>query len=390
MYKFNNEHVVTGYIQQLLHSINLPKCKIFNNIEDAKNYYDNNEAVVLVKKAYNNEDYLIRIKNKNVVSKDLYSYNHQYLNITSNMSLFNGVYDSRTHVYLGNYLRFLRDYKNINLMSMYNCYSDITFTDAKYKYISIPVKYNQKYIVAFTCSNYDYYFGFDNNLKSIQKYFSDNENVNKIVNKKSNFNDPYKIETKILKNKLFFEDNYRLIMRVPLSNEEKIVIIEGDYMLNMYSKIVDIEKNKKQICNIINHDAIKIEANYDNLSDINIDNYLSNIYLLRKKQNNYSEPFSPRLIEYLSGNCITSSEKISKNVIDAKYKLFYRYGTKDQVDKIKQKELKLTDKITEEYRLRFLNAFQKANKKIDDFDLLGYVDKDIEYCLDDETRGKLL
>ena len=41
MYKLNNDNIITGYIKQLLHSFNFPKCKLFKTTDEATNYYKN-------------------------------------------------------------------------------------------------------------------------------------------------------------------------------------------------------------------------------------------------------------------------------------------------------------------------------------------------------------
>ena len=66
---------------------------------------------------------------------------------------------------MGDYLRFHRDYFNINLMSMYNCFSDRMATslnineerfsfstdDLGYKIYVIPVRFNQEYTIGIDC-----------------------------------------------------------------------------------------------------------------------------------------------------------------------------------------------------------------------------------------------
>ena len=80
-----------------------------------------------------------------------YYYNKPILNLTNNMSITRSYYSNDMHEYLGNYLRFLRDYKHINLMSLYNCFSNTTIainsSDDRYNYFAVPVKFNQVYTI---------------------------------------------------------------------------------------------------------------------------------------------------------------------------------------------------------------------------------------------------
>ena len=79
------------------------------------------------------------------------------------------LYNYQTHEYLGDYLRFLRDFEGINLMSMYNCFSNrlcnnikvvdpedrelpvINAYDSNYKIYMLPVKLFEKYTIAIDC-----------------------------------------------------------------------------------------------------------------------------------------------------------------------------------------------------------------------------------------------
>ena len=93
-------------------------------------------------------------------------------NETKNYVIKNNIYDYYTHEYLGEYLRFIRDFHNVDLMPLYNCFSDhicnnieltfdigkedkksITFSGSnpEYKIYMLPVKLFQKYTIAIDC-----------------------------------------------------------------------------------------------------------------------------------------------------------------------------------------------------------------------------------------------
>lgn len=375
MLKFNDNNILTGYIKQLLHSFNLPKCKVFNSLTDMKNYFNDKEGIAIIRKYKMNSDYLVYIKNGLIINETKYLFNYEYQNITTNLSLFNNLYDSRTHEYLGEYLRFLRDYRDLNLMSLYNCYSDNYLTDKNYKYILIPVKYNTIYSIAFDCNKMDYYFGFEKDVINIRKKFQ--ESIDIESKSLTTFSVPFIITTP--KNQdLFKESLFKLIIRVPISNNNPISIIEGFDLSSTNDKVLNNSYSKIQF----NFDK---ENNYDN---VNLLNYISNLELFNEKSNIVnSVPFADKLISYLTNLTIIPRDIISKNVIDAKYKALTRYGNNGNNAHIPSKIGKLNDSFTNNDKIRFIDAYQqKFAKNLNQFDILGYVDKDIEYALDDESR----
>ena len=75
MYKFNNDNIITGYIKQLLHSFNLPKCKVFKTVEDFKEYYNNIPADIvggfgIVKKYRQDRDYILYLTKSEKINAD--------------------------------------------------------------------------------------------------------------------------------------------------------------------------------------------------------------------------------------------------------------------------------------------------------------------------------
>lgn len=209
MRTFNNSDLFTGYLKQLLHDFNLPKIKVYT--EQHQQYAAQHETerpdilgtveADLDNKAYNkalaatapaenykNVRYFPYIKDgqiqeyvnstwqniRNNAIKPLalsrYSYGDPILNYTKNLKINSNTYDSYTHEYLGDYLRFHRDFLNLNLMPLYNCFSNracdklnlhwklasndaqinVSFNsaDQNFKIYMLPVKLFQKYTIA--------------------------------------------------------------------------------------------------------------------------------------------------------------------------------------------------------------------------------------------------
>ena len=382
MYKFNNDNIITGYIKQLLHSFNLPTCKVFDTVDEFLDYYPPEVGVMGIVKNYkNNNSYLLYKEGKEIKREQVYALNHEYLNVTTNLGLFNGIYDSSCHKYLGDFLRFVRDYLNIDLMGMYNCFANEILVDDKYKYIIIPMKHKTKYTIAFDGKDYDYLFTYETTLEKIAANFKDNSYKNKpssgYKKQTSTFLNPFLLTSLIGEDTLitdglnagkkiyscFKEKLYKLVIRVKVMDNPVITVLEGDYT-----------KAKQEFAPI----CANFEKGVD-YSNIDLNNYLSDLQLLdfHLGQKDVSYPFADKLLEYLTGLAITPDDPISQNIIDAKIKFN---------SKFKVPVIPVNGKFTANDRLRCLDLFGRSkywNKST--YDLLGYVDKEIEECLDDET-----
>lgn len=374
MYKFNNTNIFTGYIKQLLYSFNLPQCKVFSSEEECLSYFEeikiNNYILAIIKNYKDNKDCIVKIdSNKEIFVIDYYIFNRRYLNLTKNLRLDNLIYDSYTHKYLGDYLRFIRDYKNIDLMSMYNCYIDKIEEDKTYKYIYIPVKYNSKYTLVYNSSKLtNYIFTIENDFNTISKLF-DSANTLGVTT----YSDKNLIESPLASSDydLNKETELKLILRIDKTTSTSIIMLEGDFS---YAKSY----------------YTNYQFNFDELDSYNDPNFellRSNLQLLNPlyMSTNENYPFADRLIEYLISNVITPDDTISRDIIDFKYKVREKYEGKK-----KSQIGRLRATFDKSESIRLLDAFNK-NTLLDKntFDIIGYVDKDIEAVLDDERYPKL-
>ena len=286
MEKFNSTSIFTGYIKQLLSSFNLPKIRVYTKEHaDYKNKYGVESPEILQtivsstdsagKPIYpENLRYVPYLKGKRIQELingkwidvggrggnfdhvHFYNYGEPLLNYTKKLILKNNIYDSYTHEYLGDYLRFQRDYLGINLMPLYNCFSNrecpelhinnnsFTFdtSDKRYKIYMLPVKLFKKYTIAIDsdfpielcCGLYSNTQ--DTSTKSNKLVGLTYQKINY-----SQFSQPFLytklFDKELLNNELgtnlseisFNEKNLKLFIKVPISNTSTIIILEGDY-----------------------------------------------------------------------------------------------------------------------------------------------------------------
>lgn len=171
MYKFNNTHIFTGYLKQLLASVNIPTCKIYTkefikyfetyNQEDPRvvesidtlgesrkaikiNYLKDDDIQTFNwpitpdtdSKTYDWSSPFTKIAPTWTHSSDVqFKGNNPVHCLTRTFKSSGNIYDSKLHNYLGDFLRFLRDYHDINLMSLYNCFDNKIYNNL---YLRVP------------------------------------------------------------------------------------------------------------------------------------------------------------------------------------------------------------------------------------------------------------
>lgn len=334
-YNFNDQNIVTGYIKELLHNFNLPVVPIYTK-----------DTILYENRTYINDISFCKALNGSLVSNIPYLYGRKYLNLTSNLDIKSNLYDTETHEYLGNYLRFIRDYNKINLMPLYNCFSNRklenvnedftirdknTFENKKYTintysgnsiYYLIPVKFNKEYTVAINCiSQYDifcvlYKNGIINQVKengnvSYEKLISNT--LTKVSG--STFYNPFIYKTSYDASDLWQMENcLYMVIKLPKNISSSIVILEGNYL--------DITKPIGS-----NISSQNFNDSGELLLPKTIDNSLLPTKLsLLTVNNNISYPFADRLVEYLLNNVIASKETIEYNILRLQENLM-RQGT---------------------------------------------------------------
>ena len=356
--------------------------------------------------AYGSVHYKVHNKNANIHTPKGYAYNLKIRNYTKNLKIQNNVYDSYTHEYLGDYLRFQRDYRNINLMPLYNCFSntlcprlDISFDvvedvidgttnkvtkkgyvakfdtrETNYKIYMIPIKLFQKYTIAIDCftdvevccgfyGKYQYGSAYDTIAEDTYKCF------NSMLFNKPVLYDPAAGLKKYLDPRhpleiAQHETDLKLFIKLPISNKSSIVILEGDYTEYTPSTIIKYSSEKDDDFIAVNNHT---QVNFDGDLDENIKHLVTPLQLLAQNTG-ISYPFADRLIEYLVGNAVTPVDDISDNIKRAK-----------KVINAKTNALRDDEGVWEEIMQLILYNYASNNFNVRiNHDILGYVDKDTE------------
>ena len=325
-----------------------------------------------------------------------YVYNRKLRNGTKNLILDNNTYDSYTHEYLGDFLRFHRDYYGINLMPLYNCFSNntcphlnVTFevsksyaaefksADTNYKIYMIPIKFFQKYTIALDCNEavelccglyrqYAYSSAYNEIMKNTyvcynNMHFASPELLDITERLKPYLKPEHELEL------AQHEDDLKLFIKVPANNKSSIVVLEGDfteYQNPFWSSSFNHEYNTANTL-ITNKTVINFEY-----EDKFPQKLITPLHLL-KLNTGESYPFADRLLEYLIGNTITPIDQISDNIERAKWAVSKKLKSPAwlQVDGIWEEQL----------RAQFYNYISNLpNNSAINHDVLGYVDKDVE------------
>lgn len=486
MLKYNNNHIFTGYLKQLLSSFNMPACKVYTKEfaeylekygkEDPKvlRSFDNinNEApAVRINYLKNDELYNYfwkRAKNSNIQeatwqkSSELYYSKDKFTpGLTRTLNSPGVYYDTKTHEYLGDFLRFIRDYYNINLMSLYNCFTDkiynniyfpftlnqntseqkvkilINAQEPEYRLYALPAKLFAKYTIAIDCDQGIELFcglyntNLDTSLKAQNLAARTYQRIHKTLFKQpflydklstdywsdaTDFEQVSENGTPTIRTNVFTrwdltdkEKDLKLFIKVPVSCRSSITILEGDFRnfndVN-YAPIAGTWKYRNNHC-VLNFNTL-------NKGDkVNLNDYpfkpISQIQLLAFNTGE-SYPFADRLIEYLSGSAITSIDEIPDNIKRIQ-RVMRQNGHHFQIEGLWEDKMQ---NILYDYIMNSGPVTISADGKLMDmhsgnnpeyhgyhrrlghsskstlFDVLGYVDKDVEkwYASWKQANGK--
>lgn len=390
MFNYDDNNIFTNYIKQLLSSFNYPNIDIYSD-----------KIIPIANNLYLKDNYIVKYNQDGSLSNIIaYRDNKKIANITKNFENNSLIYDYHTHVWLGNYLRFLRDYKKLDLMSMYNCFTDtqpvsleikdsagkweFNSQDAHFKIYMMPIKLFETYSIyldsfsgfELLCGFYDNFQVDNASLTPIYQSYTKVKNVS--------FRNPFVFD-RLSKEKIassaslstYYDnrDNLVMFIKIPSNVFTSIVILEGNYS-NYNDFIISKSKPTKLIYNTSVNNYEYKEEGMNTL-------FISSLQLL-EMNTGVSHPFADRLIEYLVNNAITPLEEIDDNIKRLQQKLVDRYeevsngkhtklGMKSYGNKFGQWIPEMRNIF---YDIAVVNKLTNSKN-----DILGYCDKDVEATL---------
>lgn len=375
----NDDSMYVGQIKQILSSFNLPRCG--KHVQGR--YY-------LAGQHYIRDGWLYSVtKSGKDIADDVktvsYSIGDEVPGITGTLQPTSSIYDSKTHAYLGNYLRFLRDFVGIDLMGLYNCnaydmpgsmsakhpdYSGISFStdDSGYFLMMVPVRWGMKYTVA---------IDWHGPLEMACAHFGngallDRSMIEGTYKKVSGprFNHPFIYEPgdcpDLGDDK---ESELKLFFKIPASCTSSLVVLEGDftkcssdnmYMADNASMGMLLGGYAPSACDVQENDSLAVNCqSFDYVTK----NQLLSMNLGSKAL------LADRLVEYLSLQVVSPMDDILTNMKRLQRTLLNKFGG------YSVKEYGRWDDSMREAIYRYLWSTGLIHKKED---LLAYFDKDVE------------
>ena len=260
-------------------------------------------------------------------------------------------YDSDTHRYLGEYLRYLKSHKGLDLLKYYNCYNYTILdgvslhnkndegktyslvSDSRYKVLAVPIKFFKSYTIALNCHTEVLcrcvIYGDSgmlkkrDGLKSV--HYSDMLEESFLKLNSTNFDNPFLYQAHAPSSELFNQQkNLYLLIQVPSSNNSSVVVLEGDYFvekpvttLTTTSVVRTVnpngDDNSTDTASYEESETI-IEIEKEGVGELTTpatDDY--NLSLLRMDTHT-TYAFSDRLIEYLLLNIIHQDDTLYQNI----------------------------------------------------------------------------
>ena len=379
--KFFTNTIQSRFIKSLLHNTYLP---IYNTISYGD--YVIKDFIYVYKKT------LLKCKKSGIFGTDAkldiidhYNFGEKYIKYTEKFQSSYQYYDSKTHEWLGKYLRCFRDIYDINLMPFYNCFSgnylpDVVIRDngiintvtQDYKVAQIPIKFNKKYPIAIDCSS-DILIApaviNKGNFVTVTTSLTEVNLTNKLCEnnihrlRNVTFKNPviYELSNKDESTESFYqkyEKDLYLLIQLPQNNYSSLVVLEGDF--------TDSHRNVEKVINAEDLDKLSTQQ----LNEL----FIGNLSLLQLNDGN-TYPFSDRLIEYLLWNVITSVDDIGQNIERVQY-----YANAFDINS------EFIPGVWSNYLRYIIYLNYNRDKKSKHLDINGFVDKDVEKFL---LRGGL-
>jgi len=267
--RFYTNTVESKYIKSLLSNVNLPVNKsVFDGdlLLSGNTYFYAGQLILCTTSGYLFEN------TYNIENKQTCSYTQLNIDPPVGGGLISSsvLYDSATHKFLGDYLRFLQSSIGLNLLPYYNCFnyestSDFTLDDSKdsgyefvtnpfYKVLLVPIRYNRKYSIYIDSESPVYIksviYGDFGMVKYNEIYLTDilNDKIKKYS--VSSFTTPIKFSVSndflsepggLAKAKLLemHERELYIAIQLPKTNKSSVVVLEGDYGIEFKTKSTD-------------------------------------------------------------------------------------------------------------------------------------------------------
>lgn len=417
MQKFFTTTIISKFIKYLLACTPLPTCSYIDDLEmmvEGRTYLYNKKFYLCTGtgifdsgktdyslKLYCSDTLQLTDNDKFVVTDDFiqmdsrlaatykevgsYTLGDSLVGLTEDFASTSSYYDHETHRKLGDYLRLLRSVYNLDLMPLYNCFNNY-FVDnidlssgnlsghgnSNYRVTLVPIKFNKEYTISLNSSSSVFIKPVLYKGKLLQYPDSDDEkrgryiydNVYPTIYKYGQMK--YSAPVKILventdKDSQSLERYLYLAIQIPVNTLTRITVIEGSAKLYNYTDVYDVSAHNK----LSNSDINKLLRSASSLLS----------YSDAITKDTVSVPFSDRLIEYLVQHTIDDREELTENIGRVVDKFEYPSGKNILWN------IGLRSKLFNRY-MRLEDKYDTLNFK----DILGYVDKDIEYALD---RGYL-